>query len=611
MCGIVVAISTSSAPTSVDAALARRMLAAIAHRGPDDTGIWSDGRVTVGHNRLAVQSRDANPQPLVLDRTQAREPLVLAFNGELYDLPKLRADLRREGVEPRTSTDTELFGLALAMWGDRALTRVRGMFACVAYFPERGEVLVARDALGVVPIYFGRARGAGCEEVIVASEPSAILAHPRLSPEPDWEAVSNYVVTLRPTVGVRTLFRDVFTVEPGCLARIRVGEVDAPIEYRAWWRAPSESACNVEEAIAATRDALVDSVEAHLVADMAPATLLSGGIDSVIVTTLASRSIPNLRTFCTGACDGSANSDLDFARRAAASIGTNHLEVIVDEARFASHWPWMINRLGMPLSTPNEIAIHAVAEAIRPHTNVVLSGEGADELFAGYEQPLIEAERWIASGSPGRVEEWHADTFSWVPRSLLREVFTPAISVANESAHITLDHLRGIFLAEGDPRSLRTHLSVQRRLNLPTLLHRLNTATMLASVEGRTPFADIRVAETAARIPMAHLLAHDEHGGDRRAGGVAVATLPRTKRALRSAFADIVDPEVLVRPKASFPLPFDRWMQSAVPIVESSTAARLAFSPAVFALLRGDLAANWRLAWPILNVGLWLRRWWG
>lgn len=608
MCGLVAVISLGDDPVSVDDAGARRLLVPIAHRGPDDEAVWSDGRATIAHRRLAVRGRAENRQPLALAPPHAAHEIVLSYNGEIYNTEELRVRLEREGFAPRSGTDTELLALALAAWGTAALPRLRGMFGLVAYCPTRNEVIVARDALGVIPIYYAVVSAGAARECIVASEPTAILAHQDMRAEPDWASVGNYLTTLRLTAGGRTLFRDISALEPGCALTLRLGGATAPVTPTEWWRPGTVTPIAADEAAALVRSTVIESVEAHLVADESVCTMLSGGLDSSIITAIARERIPGLRTFCAGDGFQSSNSDLDAAREVAGLLQTDHHEVVIDEARFAARWPWMIDRLGVPLSTPNELAIHAVAEAMRPFTRATLSGEGADELFAGYEPALEESERWISAGARGSVESWHATTFGWIPPAHLPQLLAPAILVAARGEQLTLNHIRACFGREGDPRDLRTHLAVQRRLNLTSLLGRLNTAAMLAWVEGRVPFADVRVAEVAARLPLDCLLAPTASASGT---SIAVATVPRTKRVLREAFADLVPSRALVRPKASFPLPFERWLSSALPLVQSSSAVRLALAPAALDLLRDDLSHHWRTAWPLLNIGLWLRRWWG
>lgn len=612
MCGILVTASIRGRSPSASTADVTRMRDRLLTRGPDDEGLWSDGQVHIGHRRLAINRPTDNRQPLVLADTHRGDgPMVLAFNGELYECAGLRRELERRGCRVRTGSDTELLAHAIAEWGPDAPRHVRGMFAFVAWRPRTQTLLMARDALGVIPLVYA-IHG---HEITIASEVRALLDHPAIAVEPDWHTVLHYLHSLKTTQGERTLFAGVHTMRPGEVISVAL-DGDAPVPHASiWWSAPREElGMNEDEAAALVREVVERSIEEHLVSDVPLCTLLSGGLDSTIVTAVARRLHPSLQTFCAGAVPED-DGDCAVARRAAAELGTNHHTVGVRREDFLERWPAMVATLGMPLATPNEVAIHAVAEAIRPHAKVTLSGEGADELFAGYGPALDESSRWIERAQAGdqtSVEEWYATTFAWVPPSMFDALLAPEWTGAAGSPSIIARTLHADFASCGDPRLLRTHLDLQRRQNLPSLLHRLNTATMLASVEGRTPFADRRVAEVAARIPM-HLhappeaLPHSSSGGN---AAVAVRTLPRTKRVLRAAFADILPEEPLLRPKASFPLPFERWLADAGEILDRPAASAL-LRPEAIAFLRGRCAEHWRIAWPTMNIALWLERWWG
>lgn len=605
MCGIVAAAAVrgSSPIASTHAVLAMREL--LRERGPDDAGFWSDGQVHIGHCRLAINSPADNRQPLVLGDDA---PLVLAFNGELYDCPALRRELEAAGRRITHGSDTELLAHAIALWGSDAPRRVRGMFAYVAWMPREQTLLMARDAFGIVPLHYALLE----REIVIASEARAILAHPAVAARPDWGTVVQYLNSLRTTMGERTLFEGVRCVQPGEALRVRL-DGDAPrVERTVWWRSPAEDrSIDEASATAMVRDAVERSVEAHLVCDVPLCSMLSGGLDSTIIAALARRSVSNLRTFCAGAVpESDEGGDLAVARRMAAALDTEHHEGGVTRERFLASWPQLVADLGIPLSTPNEVAILAVAEAIRPHAKVALSGEGADELFAGYGPPLDESEAWIARARAGDgtpVEEWHVNAFAWVPPSMLEALMAPNALAAAGGPGICADHLRTEFARCGDPLSLRTHVDLMRRLNLTSLLQRLNTASMRASVEGRTPYADVRVAELAARIPIElHRPAAEARS---TGGGVTTATLPRTKRLLRAAFADLIPDEALIRPKASFPLPFERWMSDATGALDGASIQSI-LRPEAIEFVRTRANEHWRLAWPVLNLALWLHRWW-
>jgi asparagine synthase (glutamine-hydrolysing) len=600
MCGLLVVAGSGSRPPSVSDAVATTMRDTMSRRGPDGAGLLRDGPVLLAHRRLAITRVAENSQPLVAGTGEGRVAIV--FNGELYDLDALRAELLRAGAEVRTGTDTELLALAIGLWGEQTFARVRGMFAVAAWRPAQRELLLARDALGVIPLHYALVATGEGTELVVASEPTPILAHPAMPIRPDLDSIANYLVTLRPECGGRTLFRGLRSVRPGHLIRCRLDHAEPRLEESRWWRPPAATLdVGPEEAASLVRSAVLDSVRAHLVADVPVVGLLSGGLDSAIVVACAREAGLSLPTFAGGFDE--PDSDLDHARRAAASFGTRHHEAPVDEARFRARWPWLIDTVGWPLSTPNEVAIHALGERIRSSASVALSGEGADELFAGYGPALASAQAWIDAGAIGSPAIWHASAFAWIPPSAVGAVLAGQADLGATIAELE-SHFEG-----RDPRDLRSHLDVQRGLNLPNLLRRLNTNLMAASVEGRTPFADLRVAELAARLPMSTLLADDPEPESSAGGAVAVRTLPRTKRVLREAFADLLPETTLHRPKASFPIPFERWLAAHAAVVDTSSAARDLLSPEIRTIVRSSPAEHWRLAWPVINVGLWARRW--
>jgi asparagine synthase (glutamine-hydrolysing) len=264
----------------------------------------------------------------------------------------------------------------------------------------------------------------------------------------------------------------------------------------------------------------------------------------------------------------------------------------------------MVHDAGLPLGTPNEVAIYGVAAALRAGGHVVaLSGEGADELFGGYDLPLGAADRFEhgpdrTSQHPG---EFQLRSNAWVALEAKAAVLSEPVARGIEGDAALIEHYREEFeaAAAGAPTDspLQAHLRFQRRVNLAGLLQRLDTATMLAGVEGRTPFSDIRVAGLAESLPMS----------DKFCAGAPA----QTKRILRAAFRADLPSEVVVRAKASFPLPFQGWLSGAAGVLSSSAFAREVVSEAAAAAIGSNPAGAWPIAWPVLNLALWGRRWWG
>lgn len=637
MCGIFGVLGSRARPLSITLDHATRLRDMLTHRGPDGAGVWAEQSVVLAHRRLAViDPTDRGAQPMATPDGR----FVLVYNGELYNDAELRRDLAARAVRFRTTCDTETVLHALATWGLDALTRFRGMFALALYDTRLRTLTLARDPLGVKPLYFWHDE----RELVFASEPGPILAHPRVTPAPNLAMVSAYLTTIRTVLENDTLFAGVHALAPGqaALCDVSGGDVGGAPVVRIvdYWRSCAVQRADVSEADAAldTRAAIRESVALHLRSDVPTCALLSGGLDSAVVTSIARAMHDDLRTYCAGAPSvAEERDDLSYARELAHYLNTRHDEAIVTRESFARRWPAMVREMGVPLSTPNEVAIHAVASRLRADGCIVtLSGEGADELFAGYEGPMLAAlahtRRRAADPSytlsGGRFEllsnAWIAPDLK---RALLREEVSRATG-ADESLFSAYDAIFDKCAEEcgapGDPASgfgasgggvdpLEAHLRFHRRVNLTGLLQRLDTATMLASVEGRTPYADCAVALIAESMPMSVKFAIEEHARTARGGDAPPDDAPqcRTKIALREAFRDALPREVIERPKASFPLPFQGWLADNASALRDSSFARAIFTDDAVETVSSDPARHWRCAWPMTNIAMWGDRWWG
>jgi asparagine synthase (glutamine-hydrolysing) len=593
-------VSVRGRAPGVPALSLERMRDAMTSRGPDSAGLWVQGDLALAHRRLAVIDRtEAGAQPMV--SCDGRYALV--YNGELYNEPELRAELVAEGAIFRTVSDTETVLRALSRWGCGALGRFRGMFALAFADVTEGRVLLARDPLGIKPLYWARVDGG--KEIAFASDLGALLLHPGLVRRPDMVAASAYLTTVRTVLGERTLFEGVNTMRPGQVLEldqngeeVRVRRLAPPVRERG--RQGQEVAAEV--LVERTRRAVEDSVRRHLRSDVPVCALLSGGLDSSIIATVAARELGTIRTFCSGAEGG---EDFAFARLMAERLGTDHTEAPVSRRLFAERWGEMIWTLGVPLSTPNEVAISEVSRVLRSRDMVVaLSGEGADELFGGYEMPMAQAAAYegLAPSERQHPGDFQLNSAAWVGTEAKAGLLSPAVWRRVEADDALVVAYREEFeaiLASG-ATGLDAHLLFQRRINLAGLLQRLDTATMLHSVEGRTPMADVAVCDAADALPSG--LKFNPIGG---------AGPGRTKITLRRAFADLLPAAVLERPKASFPLPFQEWVADSVGVLRTSALAREVFTEAAIATVTAEPQRLWNLAWPMVNLALWGRRWWG
>jgi asparagine synthase (glutamine-hydrolysing) len=612
VCGILGIVTTRSRRVAMSDDAASRLRDLLTHRGPDGAGLWRApaGNALLAHRRLAViDPSPAGHQPFLSSDSHH----ALVYNGELYNDHELRAELSSLGVRFRTACDTETVLAALEQWGVDALSRFRGMFALAWLDTRRHRLLLARDPFGMKPLYFWISQG-DHPLAIFASEPTPILAHPDVPVRPDLAGVSAYLTTIRTTLGHRTMFEGVRTLRPGEALELDLSGDEIGLRLERHWTSSTSGSLPIDIPEAARRvgSTLRDAVRLHMRSDVPTCALLSGGLDSSAI--VASMSLDaaatnwSNRTYCSGARTGGDNGDFEFARMVADRFQSVHTEAPITREMFSERWPWMVARMGTPLSTPNEVAINEIARRLRADGQVVaLSGEGADELFAGYDLPMSEAATFEAHRRPGvSPGEHQLNANAWIPLQTKGVLLTPdAWRAAEHDAALRAfyaDEFDDVEAECGPSRDpLDPHLRFHRRINLAGLLQRLDTATMLESVEGRTPFADRAVAELAEGLPLACKYSPASGDGQTPAG---------TKLALRAAFANALPAEVVRRPKASFPLPFQEWVTDRAADLRSSSLAREFFSLPAIEMVAADPSRHWRAAWPMINIAIWAKRWW-
>ena len=601
MCGILGILSSSPVASRLDESVVVAMRDRLGHRGPDDSGLWHGDLGWLGHRRLTViDPTPGGHQPMVTEDGR----YIVVYNGELYNDEQLREELGALGARFTARCDTQTVLHAVARWGFGAAKKLRGMYALALVDTKERTVLLGRDPMGIKPLYLSWAGDGDQRSLVFGSEIPALLAHPDVEAQPDWVTVSAYLSSIRTVLGSRTMFAGVETLEPG---EWRLITLDHPgrEERRSSWDDWAPAEIGDADAIASVREGIVDSVQAHLRTDVPMCALLSGGLDSAITTLIAKRELGTLRTYCAGARVDGFDDDFHYARLLSDELGTEHSEVVVDADDFASSWTGMIDQMGVPMSTPNEVAIHAVARSLRADgCKVALTGEGADELFAGYEPVMMRLHNAVAGAGGRQISDpgvFHLESNAWVsaenkPAVLLPEIWERAgydDPLRAYYAH-AFDSVAGTGRADSP---MQAHLRFLRRMNLPNLLQRLDTATMMASVEGRTPFADVRIASIAEGLSM----------GSKFSVGDRV----RTKIALREAFAGQLPGSILDRPKQSFPMPFQEWVGLHTGVLRTSAFAREVFTPAAIELVTSQPERACMFAWPMINLAIWGERWWG
>jgi asparagine synthase (glutamine-hydrolysing) len=491
MCGIL--FTTDPGINAADFSAA---LGLLHHRGPDARGHAVHGAAQLGHTRLAIV--DLNPrsnQPFYSHDGRH----VVVFNGEIYNYRELA---REHGVALRTSGDTELLLELYLRHGERMLGWLHGMFAFVVLDTVTGEFLAARDRLGVKPLYVHEGPGG----LVLASELAALL---RLRPDltPDEFALRQYR-TLRGFFNGRTIYREVAMFPAGHWRR-----GSRTVRY---WELPRGERPPPSDA---ELDALVRAaVACRGLADVPVGSYLSGGLDSSIVAALSNRT----HTWVTGFVE---DNEFAWSRQVAARLGTRHHEVTITPEQFLATAGWMIRERREPLAVPNEVLLHLMTREVKRENTVVLSGEGADELFAGYD----------------RIFRWAGAAPSWD-----EEGFTRHYAYGSAADPEVVEDALAPFRDRGTPYAVVS--AFFQVAHLHGLLRRLDHATMLCAVEGRVPFVDHRLVERLAGVPMAWKMA----GGE-------------VKAPLKRVFGGLLPPGVVTRPKVGFPVPLDRLLPPGLP----------------------------------------------
>ncbi|MGH3765530.1 MAG: asparagine synthase (glutamine-hydrolyzing) [Pseudonocardiaceae bacterium] len=591
------------------------------HRGPDETGTWHDADVVLGFNRLSIIDLERSHQPMSWGPPEAPERYTILFNGEIYNYLELREELQREPYDVKflTAGDTEVVLAAYHHFGAAAVTRLRGMFAFVIWDAQRRVAFGARDPFGIKPLFCC----AGPAGVALASEKKSLL---ELAPSLgvptaiDHRALQHYL-TLQYVPEPATLHTAVTRIESGTSFSLSPGGKLITERYfhphfrPRQIRSDADAGALHDEITAVLRD----SVAKHMRADVTVGAFLSGGIDSTAIAALAREHNPDLITFTTG-FEREGYSEVDVAAESAAAIGVRHIIRTVSATELAEALPLIVWYLDDPVADPALVPLWFIAREAREHVKVVLSGEGADELFGGYtiyREPLSLA---AFEKVPGALRRTLGRISTRIPEGVrgkdllrrgaltleqryygnarifrddqLREVlrgYDPAVSHADVTAE-------PYAASSGwDPIARMQHVDLFTWLR-GDILVKADKVTMANSLELRVPFLDPEVFRVAATIPLAEKI-----------------TRETTKHALRRALRDIVPAHVLNRSKLGFPVPIRHWLRHdlhdwARGIVDDSGTADLLDLTAVHRMLNEHRVGprdHSRRIWAVLVFMLW------
>jgi asparagine synthase (glutamine-hydrolysing) len=600
MCGIA-GLFHPDVPKPVDPKRVRAMADALAHRGPDGSGVWTAPGVGLGHRRLSIIDLATGDQPM----RSADGSLALTYNGEIYNFREVRAELEALGHAFRTESDTEVVLAGWRQWGPDCLRRFNGMFAFALYDSGEDVLFLARDRLGVKPLYLATLPDGA---LVFASELKGLLAHPLLRRSPSPQAVEDYLA-LGYVPDDACMVEGVVKLAAGhCLLVRRGHPIPPPVK---WWDVDFSSPSTA--GVGALEEQLVERLQAavrsRLVADVPLGAFLSGGVDSsAVVALMAEASRAAVETCSIGFAEAD-HDETKWAALVAERFATNHRSRIVAAGDFGLI-DTLADAFDEPFADASALATYRVSELARETVKVALSGDGADEAFAGYRRyRMFAAEERVRGLLPGTARALLGGVgrlypkLDWAPRFLRAKTTLQAIGRDSGEAYagavgVTPPSVRSRVYGSDFPRLLHGHRAEDRyvramaeapaedalsraqyadlKIWLPgDILTKVDRTSMAVGLEAREPLLDHRLVEFAARLPAKLRLR----------GGSGKWLM---KRALRRYLPD----ELLDRPKMGFVTPVSAWFRGPL----AGEAAAIAHSPALAELGWFDSAAIARLA---------------
>jgi asparagine synthase (glutamine-hydrolysing) len=533
MCGIAGEIARGrQADLTAVAAMADTMVS----RGPDSSGAWVREGVALGHRRLAIIDLSSNGHQPMHD---AELGLTVVFNGCIYNYPELRQQLLGKGYRFFSHSDTEVVLKGYREWGERVVDHLKGMFAFAIAELDSGRVILARDRLGIKPLYWSDVDDAdGSGALRFASSLPALVAAGGVDTELDPVALHHYLSFHSVVPAPRTILRGVRKLAPGTIMRI---EPDGRRSETTYWepvfeRSPERAGWSARDWEDAVLASLRTAVERRLVADVPVGCLLSGGLDSsLIVGLLAEAGQHGLQTFSIGfeAAGGEEGDEFKYSDVIARHFDTDHHQIRIDTARMLPSLTDAIGAMSEPMVSHDCVAFYLLSEEVSKHVKVVQSGQGADEIFAGYHwyPPMAHA----ADDDPRDALNRYRQAFFDRDHHALNQLLQPQWQLDSDVAEeFVLGHFGHPGAATATDRALRLDTTV---MLVDDPVKRVDNMTMAWGLEGRVPFLDHELVELAATCPPELKTAYEGKG------------------VLKEAARQVIPREVIDRPKGYFPVP--------------------------------------------------------
>jgi asparagine synthase (glutamine-hydrolysing) len=632
MCGIGgFVLSRPGLPLNQLEARLTAMIATLRHRGPDDEGVWSDGKAGLAHARLAI----IDPSPAARQPMASTDAAVwITYNGEVYNFAEIRRELAGRGYRFRSRSDTEVIVNGWHAWGAGVFSRLRGMFALAIWDRRSRSLILARDRLGKKPLYYA----VGGNALVFGSEIKAVLAWPGTPRSADLAAIDRYL-TFGYVPAPETAFAGVRKLPPAHYLVVDASRDGSPGEPRLvrYWRLPECSEMRPPRPAAELRHELVERLEEavrlRMISDVPLGAFLSGGVDSsAVVATMARVGPGTVKTFSIG-FSAKQYDETRYARILAERYATEHEEMVVEPDAVAV-LPRLLWHYGEPFADPSAVPTYYLSQLARQRVTVALNGDGGDECFLGY--PRYQAMRYLARLD--RAPDWGRAalerSLALMPRFLQRQFKIPRIRAVLRAArrHPGQRYARTLAVFGDDDkqecygRAMREHLQrsaldlfepyfepggnlvgAANRADIHTylpddLLVKVDVASMAHGLEARSPLLDHALVEWAVGLPAEVRMARGA-----------------TKTLFKSAMAPYLPAELLRRPKMGFSCPVDQWFRNQLKelaydtLLSQSACGRGLFRPDRIGVMLDEHCAgrndHHRRLWALLMLELWFRMW--
>ncbi|CAN5669689.1 asparagine synthase (glutamine-hydrolyzing) [soil metagenome] len=625
MCGINGIAFSPASKRQINERILKAMRDVITHRGPDDEGIFIDGNIGFGHRRLSIIDVAHGHQPMFnLDKSCA-----IIYNGEVYNHTDYRAELIAKGYKFETHCDTETILHLYEEFGANCVEHLRGMFAFAVWDKRKKELFIARDRLGVKPLYYIFDEEGNLffgSEIKTLLEASAVKAEINFNALPD--QLANHG-----TSGDETLFKNVKRLLPGHTLSWK----DGKIKIEKYWDVsfePKFEETSDKEFVEEWRELFKESVRLRLMADVPLGMFLSGGIDSSAICAVMAEMVSEpIKTFSVGFKEREAN-EFEYARMVSKKFKTDHHEITITPEQFFNELPNLIWHEDEPLGFIASVPLYFVSKLAQPHVKVVLTGEGSDEILAGYGRyaralQLLQYGEKYESFTPSFVRSAVKSGVGTLPNSLTKKLSRTFLTRDSDIENLFFDNF-AIFtkaqqeklfsaetkdkISEKNPYHLQNNLIenadaeeildkllyADTKTYLHELLMKQDQMSMAASIESRVPFLDHKLVEFTARMPTKMKLRGRE-----------------TKWILREAMKGVLPEEILTRSKMGFPVPVGSWFRNEFRhIVEENVLSERALNRGIFnadfvrrIVAEHNAGTNHdERIWFLVNFEMWQRR---